>query len=245
VIVWPETASPVFPLDQIAPARDAIIAAAGLGPNRPGAALVGSVGFAASGRPRNSLVAFGPDGIVRDTYDKWHLVPFGEFQPDWFPLPIQVVPGGGFAPGSGPKTFHLAGVPPVGPMICYEAIYSGEMVDEADRPAWLVNVTNDAWFGNSSGPRQHLAQVRMRAVEEGLPLLRAANTGISAAFDAFGHEMARLGLGKTGYLVVSLPPALPRTLFARGGLAIPGALAVLALALGFLVCHIKRLFSCL
>lgn len=243
VVVWPETASPVFPLEQIGPGRDAILAAAGIGPDRPGAALIGSVGFTPSGRPRNSLVAFGPGGRVRDVYDKWHLVPFGEFQPDWFPLPIQVVPGGGFAPGSGPTTIHLPGVPPVGPMICYEAIYSGEMVNEADRPAWLVNVTNDAWFGNSSGPRQHLAQARMRAVEEGLPLLRAANTGISAVFDGFGHEMARLGLGKTGYLVVSLPPALPRTLFARGGLAIPGALALIVLALGFRVCHLKRLFS--
>ena len=125
-------------------------------------------------------------------------MPFGEYQPGWFPLPIQVVPGGGFAGGPGPATLHVPGLPPFGPLICYEAIFPGQVVDEADRPDWLVNVTNDAWFGNSSGPRQHLAAARMRAVEEGLPLMRAANTGITAGFDAFGHELGRLGMGRPG-----------------------------------------------
>jgi apolipoprotein N-acyltransferase len=125
-------------------------------------------------------------------------------------------------------------VPPVGPVICYEAIYSGQVTDEADRPDWLVNITNDAWFGNSTGPRQHLAAARLRAVEEGLPLLRAANTGISAAFDARGHELARLGLGRTGTLEVPLPPPLPPTLFARFGLLIPGLAAAAALGTGLL-----------
>ena len=105
-----------------------------------------------------------------------------------------VVPGDGFASGPGPRTLHVPGLPPFGPLICYEAIFPGQVVDRSDRPAWLVNVTNDAWFGNSTGPRQHLAAARMRAVEEGLPLLRAANTGISAAFDAHGHELGRLGM---------------------------------------------------
>ena len=119
-------------------------------------------------------------------------------------------------------------------MICYEAIFPGQGVDPHDRPAWLVNVTNDAWFGNSTGPRQHLAAARLRAVEEGLPLLRAANTGISAAFDAKGHEIERLGLGATGTLSVSLPPALPPPLFARVGLVLPGGLAAAALGAGLL-----------
>jgi apolipoprotein N-acyltransferase len=168
------------------------------------------------------------DGI----YDKWHLVPFGEYEPGWFPAPFQVVPGGGFRPGPGPRTLHVPGLPPVGPLICYEAIFSGQVVDAADRPAWLVNITNDAWFGNSTGPRQHLAAARMRAVEEGLPLMRAANTGISAAFDPRGHVLARLGMDRAGVLVVDLPPALPPTLFAQLGLWIPALIGGVALGFG-------------
>jgi len=121
----------------------------------------------------------------------------------------------------------------VGPMICYEAIFPGEMVDEADRPDWLVNVTNDAWFGNSSGPRQHLAAARMRAVETGLPLMRAANTGITTGFDARGHELGRLSMGVRGTLELPLGGAEPPTLFARGGLMIPALLALLAMIVGF------------
>jgi len=159
-------------------------------------------------------------------------VPFGEYQPSWFPLPIQVVPGGGFQSGPGPRTLHVPGLPAVGPLICYEAIFPGEVVDAADRPAWMVNITNDAWFGNSTGPRQHLAAARLRAVEEGLPLLRAANTGISAAFDPRGHELVRLGMNRAGMLIVDLPPALPPSLFARLGLLIPALIGCAALGLG-------------
>jgi apolipoprotein N-acyltransferase len=226
VVVWPETASP-FLLQSDVAARAAIARAAGGHP-----ALVGSVRFDASGRPYNTLFAILPDGSLDGHYDKWHLVPFGEYQPDWFPLPIQVVPGGGFGRGPGPRTLHVPGLPPVGGLICYEAVFPGEVVDAADRPAWIVNVTNDAWFGNSTGPRQHLAAARLRAVEEGLPLLRAANTGISAAFDARGHELTRLGLGRQGVLVVDLPAALPRTPFGRFGLMIPALLGALTVAIG-------------
>jgi apolipoprotein N-acyltransferase len=226
VVVWPETASP-FLLQTDAAARAAIAEAAGDHP-----ALVGAVRFDQGDRPRNSLFAVLPGGTVDGVYDKWHLVPFGEYQPSWFPLPIQVVPGGGFQFGPGPRTLHVPGLPPVGPLICYEAIFPGQVVDEADRPAWMVNVTNDAWFGNSSGPRQHLAAARMRAVEEGLPLLRAANTGISAAFDPRGHELARLGMGRMGTLVVDLPAALAPTFFARFGLLVPALLGAMALVVG-------------
>ena len=184
VVVWPESASQ-FLLQADPAARAAIMEA-----SRPAvAALIGSVRFTSGGypsgpgdRPRNSLIAIGRDAAVTGLYDKWHLVPFGEYQPSWAPLPVQIVPGGGFAAGPGPATLHLPGLPATGPLICYEAIFPGQVIDRADRPAWIVNITNDAWFGNSTGPRQHLAAARMRAVEEGLPLMRAANTGISAGF---------------------------------------------------------------
>jgi apolipoprotein N-acyltransferase len=229
VVVWPETASPYL-LQTDTAARAAIAAAAGNAPT-----LVGAVRFDQADRPRNSLFAMLPNGAVAGVYDKWHLVPFGEYQPSWFPLPIQVVPGGGFQFGPGPRTLHVPNLPAVGPLICYEAIFPGQVVDAADRPAWMVNITNDAWFGNSTGPRQHLAGARLRAVEEGLPLLRAANTGISVAFDPRGHELARLGMNQAGMLIVDLPPALPPSLFARLGLLVPALMGFAALGLGMTV----------
>ncbi len=221
VVIWPETASPYL-LDRDPAARQAIAEVAGA------PTLVGAVRFDPEGRPRNTLFALEPDGSVAGLYDKWHLVPFGEYQPTWFPLPVQVVPGGGFAGGPGPRTLRVPGLPPFAPIICYEAIFPSQVVDEASRPDWIVNITNDAWFGNSTGPRQHLAAARMRAVEEGLPLLRAANTGITAAFDARGHELAWLGLDRTGVLVVALPGKLPPTLYDRVGLLLPLGLAGLS-----------------
>ncbi|MGH7120414.1 MAG: apolipoprotein N-acyltransferase [Acetobacteraceae bacterium] len=225
-IVWPETASPYL-LATDGAARAAIAAAAG--PGVP--VLAGSVRYDNAGRPRNSLIVVDGAGPPLAIYDKWHLVPFGEYQPAWLPLPIQVVPGGGFSAGPGPQTLQVAGLPPFGPLICYEAIFSGEIVG-AQRPAWLVNITNDAWFGNTAGPRQHLAAARLRAVEEGLPLLRAANTGISAAFTARGRPVGRLPWGRRGVLMVRLPGALPPTFYSRFGLRIPGILAILGLVAG-------------
>jgi len=228
VVVWPETAFPGL-LDRDDRARQVIMQATGGAP-----ALIGTVRFDRDDRPRNSLLALTDSGTIVGRYDKWHLVPFGEYQPDWFPLGIQVVPGGGFARGPGPRTLHVPGLPPVGPLICYEAIFPGQVVDRNDRPAWMVNVTNDAWFGDSSGPRQHLQAARMRAVEEGLPLLRAANTGITAAFNARGHELAQIPRAIADTLVVSLPPALPATLFAQFGLAVPFVFSAIILAVGLL-----------
>jgi apolipoprotein N-acyltransferase len=102
-------------------------------------------------------------------------------------------------------------------LICYEAIFPGEVVDETNRPQWLINVTNDAWFGISSGPHQHFASARMRAVEEGLPLVRAANTGVSGVIDPYGRVLARLGLDRAGVVEAPLPGALPKTPFAQFG----------------------------
>ncbi len=234
VAVWPETAFPGL-LDVDRPAREASEQADGGAP-----ALIGSVRFDADRRPRNSLFAVTAGAAVADLYDKWHLVPFGEFQPAWIPLPIIVVPGGGFASGPGPRTLHIPGLPPVGALICYEAIFPGQVIDVTDRPAWLVNVTNDAWFGDTTGPRQHLAAARMRAVEEGLPLMRAANTGISAGFDAYGHELGRLGMRRTGTLVLGLPGPLPPTLFARIGLPLPACAAAVALGFALIACRVTR-----
>jgi apolipoprotein N-acyltransferase len=232
VVVWPETASPFF-LQTDAAAREAVAQAAG-----GAVSLIGAIRFDAAGRPRNSLFAVLPDARIAAVYDKWHLVPFGEYIPDWLPLAVWVMPGGGFAPGPGPATLRIPGLPPpglppFGPLICYEAIFTGQIVDRADRPAWLVNITNDAWFGNSTGPRQHLAAARLRAVEEGLPLMRAANTGITAGFDARGHEIARIGLNRSGILTIALPGADPPTPFARLGLSVPLVMSLAALGLGF------------
>ena len=227
VTIWPETASP-FLIDRDPDARAAVVAAAG------GPAFIGSLRFDAARRPYNSLMALDIPGSIGAVYDKWHLVPFGEYQPGWFPLPIAFVSGEGFGRGSGPQTWRLPGIPAVGPLICYEAIFPGEGV-AADRPEWLINVTNDAWFGNSTGPRQHLAAARMRAVEEGLPLMRAANTGISAGFDAYGRELGRLGMNQAGSLVLVLPGALAPTPAARGRLLIPLGLALGSLATGLII----------
>jgi len=222
-VVWPEAASPYL-LARDGAARAAIARAAG--PGVP--VLAGSIRFDRAGKPRNSMIVVDGPGPPAAIYDKWHLVPFGEYQPAWFPLPIQVVPGGGFSAGPGPRTLHVAGLLPFDPLICYEVIFSGEILAKP-RPDWMVNITDDAWFGNTAGPRQHLAAARLRAVEEGLPLLRAAETGISAAFTARGRQISRLGWGRRGFLLVRLPGALPPTLYARYGLLIPVLLSILAL----------------
>jgi len=233
-VIWPETASPAL-LQTDATARALIAEAAGNAP-----ALIGSVRFDEGDRPRNSLFALGVDGAIEAIYDKWHLVPFGEYQPDWLPVSIQIVPGGGFARGPGPRTLHIPGLPPIGALICYEAIFSSQVVDRVDRPAWMVNVTNDAWFGNSAGPRQHLAAARLRAVEEGLPLLRAANTGISAAFDAKGHELGRIGMRTSGVLPIRLPGTMAAPLYARVGLALPAGMGLLAVLYGLIAGRTRR-----
>ena len=226
VVIWPETSS-VFLLQSDPAARQAILDAA-----RPArAALIGSLTFTAGAPsadpdnlPRNSLVAMDADAAVTGIYDKWHLVPFGEFAPSWVPFSIQIVPGR-FGFGSGPTTLRVPGIPAFGALICYEAVYPGQIVNQADRPGWLVNVTNDAWFGNSTGPRQHLAAARLRAVEEGLPLLRAANTGISAGFDSRGRELGRTAMSVATTLTLPLPSRRPPTSFSRWGLIVPGLVA--------------------
>lgn len=219
LVVWPETASP-YALAQDLGAREAIVAA-----SHPALmTLSGTIRFESDTVAHNSLVAVAPDGSLAGFYDKAHLVPYGEY----FPSYAHILLGEqGFVPGPGIRTLHLAGLPAIGPLICYEAIFPAQVVDEADRPGLLVNITNDAWFGNSSGPRQHLAAARLRTVEEGLPMVRAANTGISAVIDAHGRITARLGLDQQGVIVAPIPGFLPPTLAAALGLAGPLSLSLL------------------
>jgi apolipoprotein N-acyltransferase len=180
----------------------------------------------------NSMLALDDKGLVVGSYDKAHLVPFGEFMPLRSILGLGSVAGGStdFSRGPGVQTLRLPGLPPVGPLICYEVIFPGSVADGSDRPDWLLNLTNDGWYGISAGPYQHLVAARLRAVEEGLPVVRVANTGISAIIDPAGRLMAELGLEKQGVLDGPLPRPLDRpTLFAMTGV---WGIVVLTLVLG-------------
>lgn len=215
-VVWPETAA----VHDLTRYPDWAEAAAEIVP--PGGLLLTGTLRRAINPQRvwNSMVAVDGQGNITEVFDKFHLVPFGEYMPMNSILPFEKLTQGstGFSAGPGPRALQLKGIPPVGPLICYEVIFPGEVVDPANRPEWLLNLTNDAWYGQTAGPHQHLAISRMRAIEEGLPLVRSANTGISAAFDAYGREIARLGLNKQGVLDIELPrPAATLTLYGQFG----------------------------
>ncbi len=159
----------------------------------------------------NSFVVVGGGGEVRNIYDKHHLVPFGEYTPDILSDSLSflglgmLVEGFSYSRGKEIRTLHLEGAPPVGVLICYEIIFPGQVVNQNDRPEWLLNITNDAWYGTFSGPYQHLLQTRIRAIEEGLPIIRSAGTGVSAVIDAYGRMKKSLGLNKQGVIISPLP----------------------------------------
>ena len=218
-VVWPETAIPYLIAND--PERRQLIASV-----TPAAGALISGAVRATPEPTtphklwNSLHAFDAQGRVIGTYDKSHLVPFGEYVPLRRILSMAKLTYGtiDFSAGPGPLTLRLPGLPPFSPLICFEAIFAQAALDADDRPAFLLNITNDAWFGASSGPYQHFAGARLRAVEQGLPLVRAANTGISAVVDAHGRITAALGLGVEGVLDARLPAALDGlTPYARWG----------------------------
>ena len=234
-VIWPETAASfVVALDD---ARRRIMASA---VPKGGLLLSGSIRTTPRGtkpfRVWNSLHAIDGDARITATYDKFHLVPFGEYVPLRWVIDIPKLTAGrvDFSAGPGPRTLKLDGLPAVSPLICYEAIFSGQVADRAARPGWLLNLTNDGWFGISAGPYQHFANARFRAVEEGLPLVRATNNGISAVVDAYGRINARLGLGVVGVLDAPLPQALsvapPFVRFGEWGLF---GLIICAAAAGF------------
>lgn len=224
LIVWPEAAMPFLPLNR----PEALEAIGRLLPQGTHLAA-GALRVEASGRGNarrrvfNSLMIFGQGGNLAALYDKIHLVPFGEYLP--FQSTLEAIGleqltrvRGGFDIGITPRPIlHVAGLPSIGPLICYEAIFPAAVIQGSERPRLLLNVTNDGWFGQTTGPHQHLHQARVRAVEEGLPIVRAANNGISALIDARGRVVGSLGLDVRGTIDGALPPALAQPLYARYG----------------------------
>ena len=209
VFIWPETAVP-YPLDMSVEIPRAIASVL-----QPGGLVITGALREEGKSYFNSLEIVDSSGNRLGHYDKTHLAPFGEYMPFRQVLHLDSLAAGiDLTPGQGPVTLHPAGsLPSFSPMICYEAIFPELVTDSADRPGWLLQITNDGWFGISPGPHQHFAMARARAVEQGLPLLRAANTGISGAVDPYGRIIARLGLGDQGTLDVQLPPRLSRRPF--------------------------------
>ena len=247
LVIWPEAAMPFLPLDwpqaleliaKALPAGGTLVSGALRAdppdPEKPDAPR----------RVYNSLIAFGSDGWPIKIYDKIHLVPFGEYLPlgawlDEIGLSPLTRRHGGLTPGRAPRQLlTLPDFATFAPLICYEIIFPGAIIQGDTRPKYLLNVTNDGWFGNTTGPRQHLHQARVRAVEEGLPLLRAANNGISAVIDARGRVLHRLDLDVVGVIDARVPPPGAPTVYGRfGDLGF-----VLMLLAGMTVIFGRRLF---
>lgn len=238
LVVWPEAALPNW-IEGIDDPRAMIAAAAqgaqvALGLVRPDADGV-----------YNALLRLGPGGEVEGVYDKHHLVPFGEFMP-LDPLfrrfgitGLADVIGGGMQAGPGPAILSFGPIGRALPLICYEAVFPQDVNGAGSRPDFLLQITNDAWFGTRSGPYQHLAQARMRAIEQGLPLVRAANTGISAVIDPWGRTVTSLPLGEPGYADAVLPAPRAPTVYSRTGDK-PAAFGLIVLLLALIIVRILR-----
>ncbi len=241
MVVWPESAIP-FVLDRDE-ARRAHIAESLLENTK---LVLGGVRFEGTRerpKPYNSVFVMNADAEIEASYDKHHLVPFGEYIPlrQFIPF-IETITHGGFQfqSGQGAQTIQVEDIATISPLICYEVMYSGDVADRAVPPELLVNITNDAWFGDSSGPHQHLAMARMRAVEEGVPLIRAANTGISAVIDAQGRVYEHIELNKADVIDIRIPVSsatTPRTFYATHGKITPIGIVML-LGLIIVVLHV-------
>lgn len=215
LIVWPETAI-TYLLDYAEPELAQLAVAA------RGAPSVVGINRREGERYYNAAIVVERDAIVSDVYDKSHIVPFGEFIPGGELLThlgidnFAASKGGGFTAGDGARLMDIPAIGPARILICYEGVFANEVHTDA-RARLLILITNDAWFGPAAGPRQHLAQARLRAIEQGLPMVRVANTGITAMIDAKGRIVDQIGMGRSGFIDVMLPPALPATFYSRHG----------------------------
>jgi apolipoprotein N-acyltransferase len=240
-LIWPESAFPFF----LTREPDALAQIAGL--LKPGTELItGAVRAAPNAtaenpRAYNSVYVIDPDGSIHGIYDKVHLVPFGEYLPfqsllEKIGLRQLTKQIGGFQTGGRRRAMDVPRAPKMLPLICYEAIFSGAAVPPGERPGWLVNVTNDGWFGISTGPYQHFQQTRVLAIAEGLPMVRAANTGISAVIDPVGRVINSLPLGAEGVFDSRLPNPMEPTFFVMVG----DYALILSLAVSFIAVSRRR-----
>lgn len=238
IIIWPESAVPVLLLEQPdlleeigakLGARTLITGVVRREPREGGAPVYFN----------SAVVLSGGEGLqLGQIYNKSRLVPFGEFIPLWNVISpvlqlkaLQQI-GSGFEPGPPPSRMIVQGAPPAVFLICYESIFPGIIPHGEGRPDWIVNVTNDAWFGGQTGPYQHYNQARYRSIEEGLPLARAAAGGVSAIIDPFGREVVKTGL-EGGAIEAALPPPLQPTVYARAGWLAPACIFFVVALLGF------------
>jgi apolipoprotein N-acyltransferase len=217
IVIWPEAAPP-FLITRYPQAMDWVAALNAKGTLLMTGAIRGEREENGEARYFNSFYIFA-HGTTMAVYDKAHLVPFGEYLPFEHTLEtlgLKKLTGisGSFGQGDGPHTFEIPDAPAVGPLICYEALFPGEVAG-SHRPNWFVNVTDDSWFGPWAGPKQHLLAAQVRAIEEGVPVVRAANTGISAIIDPLGRITARLKLNKSGVLEGGLPSIVDRTPYSQ------------------------------
>ncbi|BBU58463.1 hypothetical protein KU6B_47280 [Mameliella alba] len=229
LIVWPETSVPNL-LHRAGPTLDRITEAAGGTPVLLGVQRADQAGY------YNSLIVLAPGGGVQALYDKHHLVPFGEYMPAaalfarWNIAGLAARAEGGYTPGPGPQVIDMGPLGSALPLICYEAVFPQDVNGAPLRPDMLIQITNDAWFGIWSGPYQHLAQARIRAIEQGLPMLRAANTGVSAVIDGAGRVLVTIPLGEAGFADAPLPPPMRHTPYSRTGDLPAGLLMFVAIA---------------
>lgn len=234
LVIWAETALSVI-LENAAPELEAITLAA------DGVPVVLGIQRFIGQRTFNSAIYLDGGGTIRAIYDKHRLVPFGEYMPFGEVLSqfgihgMAASRGGGFSPGAGPRLMELGALGRALPLICYEAVFPQAILGAPERPDFLMQITNDAWFGTYSGPYQHLAQARLRAIEQGLPMVRVANTGVSAMIDGHGRITAALPLDTAGWLDAPLPRALAPTIY-----ALWGELPIMLIIFGLLAISVGR-----